>query len=152
VYSGGGIEPDKRLDGPIEGFNPSRFGRILSARQLFSNYAQRFSATGDTRPGSAGKDRKFVSSNFTVDDGMEAEFKKYVASTGLKIDEAQWTADRAFIRAMIRYDIDLALFGVSNARRHLLEADPQAQFAISLFKEAEQLTQLARAKSARLNQ
>jgi carboxyl-terminal processing protease len=29
VYSGGGIEPDKRLDGPIEGFNPSRFGRTL---------------------------------------------------------------------------------------------------------------------------
>jgi len=152
VYSGGGIEPDKRLDGPIEGFNPSRFGRTLSARQLFSSYAQRFSAVGDTRPGASGKDRKFVGPNFTVDDGMEADFKKYVAGTGLKIDDAKWTADQAFIRAMIRYDIDLALFGVSNARRHLLETDPQAQFAISLFKEAEQLTQLSRAKSARLNQ
>ena len=29
VYSGGGIEPDRRLDGPIEGFNPSKFGRAL---------------------------------------------------------------------------------------------------------------------------
>jgi carboxyl-terminal processing protease len=29
VYSGGGIEPDRRLDGPIEGFNPSKFGRML---------------------------------------------------------------------------------------------------------------------------
>ena len=152
MYSGGGIEPDNRLDGPIEGFNPSRFGRTLSARQLFSGYAQRFSAAGDTRPGAAGKDRKFVGPTFTVDDGMEADFKKYVAGTGLKIDEAKWTADQAFIRAMIRFDIDLALFGVSNARRHLLETDPQAQLAISLFKEAEQLTQLSRAKSARLNQ
>ena len=29
VYSGGGIEPDRRFDGPIEGFNPTRFGRSL---------------------------------------------------------------------------------------------------------------------------
>ena len=50
---------------------------------------------------------------------------------------------------MIRYDIDLALFGVSAARRHLLDLDPQAQFALSLFKEAEQLTQLTRSKAAR---
>ena len=29
VYSGGGIEPDKRVAGPLEGFNPTRFGRSL---------------------------------------------------------------------------------------------------------------------------
>jgi carboxyl-terminal processing protease len=141
-------QSSRRADRRVQ---PVALRRTLSARQLFSGYAQR-SAAGDTRPGAAGKDRKFVGPTFTVDDGMEADFKKYVAGTGLKIDEAKWTADQAFIRAMIRYDIDLALFGVSNARRHLLETDPQAQLAISLFKEAEQLTQLSRAKSARLNQ
>ena len=50
---------------------------------------------------------------------------------------------------MIRYDIDLALFGVMAARRHLFETDPQAQFALGLFREAEQLTQLSRARAAR---
>ena len=34
----------------------------------------------------------------------------------------------------------------------LVDLDPQAQFALSLFKEAEQLTQLSRAKAARANQ
>ena len=29
VYGGGGIEPDKFLAGPVEGFNPTRFGRQL---------------------------------------------------------------------------------------------------------------------------
>src|SRR5215475_11722828 len=38
VYSGGGIEPDKRIAGPLEGFNPSRFGRMLYARGAFQNY------------------------------------------------------------------------------------------------------------------
>src|SRR6202030_1853458 len=27
LYSGGGIEPDRRLTGPMEGFNPSQFAR-----------------------------------------------------------------------------------------------------------------------------
>src|SRR6266446_7873162 len=49
VYSGGGIEPDKRVSGPIEGFNPGRFGRMLYARSVFPNYAQKYAADGDTR-------------------------------------------------------------------------------------------------------
>jgi len=152
VYSGGGIEPDRRLDGPVEGFNPSRFARGLYARQLFSGYAQRFSAVGDTRPGAAGKDRKFVSPDFTVDDAMVNDFKAFVTSQGVKMDAQAFEADQVFIKAMIRYDIDLALFGVVAARKHLVETDPQAQFAVSLFREAEQLTQLARAKAARNEQ
>jgi carboxyl-terminal processing protease len=152
VYSGGGIEPDRRLDGPIEGFNPSKFGRILYGRQLFAGFAQRFSVTGDTRPGVSGKDRRFVNADFVVDQAMVDDFKKFVASSGVKVDPAGWDTDAVFVKAMIRYDIDLALFGVSSARRHLLDLDPQAQFALSLFKEAEQLTQLSRAKAARINQ
>ena len=49
VFGGVGIEPDRFVAGPVEGFNPSRFGRSLYARQAFANFAQRFSAEGDTR-------------------------------------------------------------------------------------------------------
>src|SRR6266480_835484 len=49
VYSGGGIEPDKRVDGPLEGFNPTKFGRTVYGRGEFANYAQMFTAEGDTR-------------------------------------------------------------------------------------------------------
>jgi carboxyl-terminal processing protease len=149
VYSGGGVDPDRRLDGPVEGFNPSKFGRSLWARQVFGSFSQRFSAVGDTRPGAGGKDRRFVSPDFVVDDAMVAEFKTFAASLGVKIDEAAFEADLTFIKAMIRYDIDLALFGVAQARRHLFASDPQAQFALGLFREAEQLTQLTRSRAAR---
>ena len=149
VYGGGGIEPDRRMDGPIEGFNPSRFARSLFARQLFSGFAQRFSAVGDTRPGAIGKDRKFVSPDFTVDAAMLNDFKGFVTAQGVKMDATAFEADLPFIKAMIRFDIDVQLFGVATARKHLMEADPQAQFALSLFREAEQLTQLARSKAAR---
>ena len=64
VYGGGGIEPDHRLEGPIEGFNPARFGRMLFARQAFASFAQKFSAVGDTRIAVTAKDRKFVAQDF----------------------------------------------------------------------------------------
>jgi carboxyl-terminal processing protease len=150
VYQGGGIEPDRRLDGPVEGFNPTRFGRALYARQLFASFAQKFSAVGDTRPGLGGKDRRFVSPDFVVDDAMVDEFKAFAAGLGVKIDEAAFASDREFIRAMIRFDIDVALFGIGPARKHLFAADPQAQFAYGLFREAEQLTQLARSRASRV--
>ena len=149
VYSGGGIEPDRRLEGPVEGFDPSKFGRSLYARQLFAGFAQRFSLRGDTRPGSAGPDRRFVEPDFVVDARMLDEFRAFVRGEGVEIDEAAFEADLPFIRAMIRYDIDLALFGVATARRHLFDADPQAQFGLSLFDEAERLTQLFRSRAAR---
>ena len=49
VYSGGGVEPDRRFDGPTEGFNPGRFARTITARGLFDVYARRFTRQGDAR-------------------------------------------------------------------------------------------------------
>src|SRR5262249_21667674 len=75
VYSGGGIEPDKRVAGPIEGFNPGRFGRSLYARGSFSNYAQKYAAEGDTRVTQQATGRQLVKQNFVVDDAMVADFR-----------------------------------------------------------------------------
>ena len=64
------------------------------------------------------------------------------------MDEEAFAKDADFIRAMIHYDIDLALFGVSEARRNLVASDPQAQLALQLFPEAERLSELRRSKVA----
>ena len=150
VYAGGGIEPDRRVEGPIEGFNPSKFGRSLYARQLFATFSQRFVAEGDTRIPGSGKDRRTVGPNFEVDDAMVADFKTFVGTTTLRIDEEAFAADLPYIKAMIRYEIDLSLFGVAVARRHLISADPQAQTALGLFGEAERLTELSRTRNQRV--
>jgi carboxyl-terminal processing protease len=150
VYSGGGIEPDRRLDGPVEGFAPTRFGRLLYARQVFASYAERFGAEGDTRVASRAGHVKTVARNFTVDDAMLKDFRQFLESDKIlvTIDEESFAQDLAFIKAMIHYDIDLALFGVSEARRNLTASDPQAQFALQLFPEAEQLRELRRSKGS----
>jgi hypothetical protein len=48
---------------------------------------------------------------------------------------------------MIRFEIDRALFGVAEARRHLVEVDPQARVAMTMFGEAQRLSDLARTPS-----
>jgi carboxyl-terminal processing protease len=149
VYSGGGVEPDKFMAGPIEGFSPSRFGRLLFARQSFVTFADGFTAAGDTRMAAANKNRKPITKGFVVDDAMVADFRKMLESQKVKIDEAAFRQDDAFIRAMIRYEIDMALFGVEEARRNLISKDPQAQFALQQFAEAERLSLLSRQKTSR---
>jgi len=152
VYSGGGIEPDQRFDGRIEGFNPTSFGRSLFTRQLFGSFAEQFTAEGDTRAGAQGKNRKVVRKDFIVDDAMLNEFRQFVISRKMTIDEAAWTKDKEFIRAMIRYDIDIALFTSGSARQRLIVDDPQAQFALSLFPEATRLLELTKNRTTRVGQ
>jgi carboxyl-terminal processing protease len=153
VYSGGGIEPDKRLAGPIEGFNPGRFCRTLVARQTFDRFAQRFTAEGDTRIGgtSAGTGRKTVKPNFVVDDAMVADFKEQLKADRIKIDEDAFAKELDFIRAMIRFRIDEAVFGIAEARRHLIMVDPQAQLALQMFSEAQKLTELSKGSRTKAN-
>jgi len=148
VYGGGGIEPDRRLNGPIEGFDPSPFGRLVYNRQLSATFAERFAAEGDTRIAPR-PDQQRVSRGFVVDDQMLRAFKDFIRGQKVKIDEEAFARDQAFLRAMIHYDIDLALFGVSEARRNLVAADPQAQFALQLFPEAAQLAELRRSRPSR---
>jgi carboxyl-terminal processing protease len=144
VYSGGGIEPDRHMAGPVEGFNPTPFGRLLYSRQEFANYAQKFTADGDTRITQTASGRQIAKPNFGVDDAMIGDFREMLKTTRIKVDDAAFTKDTEFIRAMLRYEIDLALFGTGEARRHLIGTDPQAQLALGLFSEAQKLNGLGK--------
>jgi hypothetical protein len=80
---------------------------------------------------------------------MVSDFRTMLESQKVKIDEAAFAKDGEFIRAMIHYDIDIALFGVEEARRNLVMRDPQAQFALTQFADAARMTGVTRAKSSR---
>ncbi|MBI2187883.1 MAG: S41 family peptidase [Acidobacteria bacterium] len=146
VFSGGGVEPDRRFDGPVEGFNPTRFGRTLFARNLFDTFAQRFSRVSDRRiTATPSAQPRELTPDFQVTDEMVAEFRQHVEKSRLRIDEAGWQQDLPFIRAMIRFEIDVDLFGVEIARRNLSRTDPQLRYALTLFPEAEALMHMGTA-------
>ncbi len=152
VYSGGGVEPDKYLvglpsptDGDSIGFNPTPFGRMLYNLKAFQNYAVKYMAAGDTRIAQKATGRVIIAPNFVVDDAMVADFHEHLkAAVRLKIDEDAFKKDLDFIRAMIRYRIDEAVFGFADAQRHLVQADPQAQLGMTMFGEAQKLLALGK--------
>jgi carboxyl-terminal processing protease len=150
VYSGGGIEPDRRFDGPVEGFNPTRLGRSIAARNLFDVYAQRFTRKGDTRiAANSSTPARELAPDFEVTDAMVQEFRQLVEKTRVKIDEPSWQKDLDFIKAMIHKEIDIDLFGEAAAFKSLTRRDPQLQFALGLFPEAQQLLDATKQTSRR---
>jgi carboxyl-terminal processing protease len=149
VYSGGGIEPDKFFVGPVFGFNPTRFGRSLVGRVAFANFAERYTAEGDTRMIDATQGRKRLARGFTVTDEMVADFKQFLQTEAkMKIDEEAFARDLDFIKAMLHHDIDEALFGVNERQKNIIAKDPLAQFALTQFGEAVKLTEMARNRTA----
>jgi hypothetical protein len=117
---------------------------MLYGRLEFENYAQKFAAEGDTRVTGASTGRKTVKPDFTVDDAMLADFREQVVADKIKLDEDGFKKDLDFIRAMIRFRIDEVVFGIADARRHLIGVDPQAQAALAQFGEAQKLTELSK--------
>jgi carboxyl-terminal processing protease len=150
VYSGGGVEPDLRFAGQIDGFTPTPFGRAIMARGLFDQFAERFRRAGDTRlPAGASGMQQEISSGFGVTDATIAEFKEMVRKTNLKFDEKGWQQDLSFITAQVQKEIDTDLFGVAVAYENLAKRDPQLGFALNQFSEAERLLTLSTAGAPR---
>jgi carboxyl-terminal processing protease len=139
VYSGGGIEPDHFVAGSVEGFEPSRASRMLKDRGAFILFGERFTKDGDTRAGARSAAKYKVTPGWTVTDAMVADFKQFVAAQRVRIDEAAFAADQAFIKAMIHFEVDTDLFGIEEARRSLSRVDPQMQAAVGLFNDAQKL-------------
>ena len=97
-----------------------------------------------SRFSAANQNKKRIARGFAVSDEMLKDFREQLAAQKITIDEEAFKTDLTFIKTMIHYEIDLALFGVGEARRNLILQDPQARFAINQFGEAQRLTELAR--------
>ena len=130
---------------------PTRFGRTLFARNLFDTFAQRFSRAGDKRITASPVGASCASCRRTSRSPMRwwPSSRSSCRSPGSRIDEAAWQQDLPFIRAMMRFEIDVDLFGVEVARRNLSRQDPQLQYALTLFPEAEALMRLGQPRPAR---
>ena len=143
VYGGGGVEPDRRFDGYEDGFTPGRLARTISARGLFELYAERFQRDGDSRIAAKPSTPRALAAGFDVTPAMIAEFKQVVQKTQLRVDEPAWQADLPFITALLQKEINADLFGQGRAYADLAKRDPQLQFALGLFSEAQSLLQLS---------
>jgi carboxyl-terminal processing protease len=143
VYSGGGIEPDKRVAGPLEGFNPGRFGRSLYARGAFANYAQKYAAKATTGSRSSRPDAR-----------REAELRRRRRDGcglqgAVKSDRVQDRRRRLREGHRLHQGDDSLRdrqrgLRHRRARRHLIGVDPQAQAALAMFPRRRSCSSSAR--------
>jgi carboxyl-terminal processing protease len=140
VYEGGGIEPDHFVIGPIEGFNPNRFSRLMRDTGRFVTFAERFAKAGDDRPGAkAPATAHRVSPGWPMTDDIVHEFHQSLVDQHVKMDETAFNEDLPFVKAMIHFEVDTDLFGIEEARRHLSLVDPQLLAGVGYFDEARRL-------------
>ena len=73
---------------------------MLWVRQEFANFADQFTAEGDTRMSAANKNHKRIARGFAVTDAMVADFKESLKAKKIVVDDAAFAKDETFIRAM----------------------------------------------------
>ena len=80
---------------------------------------------------------------------MLGEFKALMQKSPIVFDGAAWLKDLDFIKAMMHREIDMDLFGVAVTYANLAKSDPQLQYALGLFPEAQQLLESGRQAQSR---
>jgi hypothetical protein len=102
----------------VEGFNPTRFARLLATPGgPFAAFSRSFTAEGDTRPGAKSGAVHKVARGWVVTDAIVDEFKQMLIKRGIKVDESSFKTDLTFIKAEIKYEVDSELFGQEESRR-----------------------------------
>ncbi len=145
VYGGDGIAPDVCVSSP----EPSRLlARLVSSRALF-DYSQRYgnresSGVGEiegagSRPDVSNEHVTLIDPDFSVDDGVLEEFRRFLAGRDFRLEEEEFETNREEISRFVEEEILRQAFSQGHARRRGLVWDQQVQKALELMPRAEAL-------------
>jgi len=138
VLGGGGITPDYIVkSGSVTGLV-----QTVWRRNLFYDFAKNFvEAEGPDLRKKYTQLNTFKSS-FQISDEFMKEFRGFIESKGVKIEEKEYSADLPLIKARLKAQIAQMFFGTEGAIEVLVEVDHQVQKALSLFPEAAKVAKL----------
>jgi carboxyl-terminal processing protease len=145
VYGGDGITPDYC----VEAETPSKFVSTLIGRQAVLNFAKKFEAsegaggaqiagTGSRSKGLA-EGLRFIGRDFTVDDGVWANFRAFLDARKIAYTDAELEANREPLARLILEEVLRQVFGEGEARRRTMAWDPQVKKALEVIPRAELL-------------
>jgi carboxyl-terminal processing protease len=150
VYGGDGIAPDYC----VEPETPSKFVSYLESHRAFFDFSRQYEAAdknGSGEVGSAGSrsqknsDRvRLIKPDFTVDEGVLAEFRAFLTREKLRFTDEELKAARPALSARILEEVLRQVFGEGAARRRTLNDDPQVRKGLEVIGKAEQLLRDAR--------
>jgi len=139
VYGGGGITPDVVVDMP----KPDEFQQLLERRGVLY--------PSDLPPQGVGdfaryylSQRPDVTKDFTVDDTVIAQLKKFLAQQHIEVTDQQIAKNLPYLKWEIKREIFTSVFGLDAGYKVALDHDPQVAKAIAAIPGAKLLYAKAR--------
>jgi carboxyl-terminal processing protease len=123
VYGGGGITPDDKIETPTY----SKFQDELTYKDVFFHFAPLYVS------------KHTVDKNFTVDDAVIGEFKKFLTDQNITWTDADLKASSDWLKAHIKDKIVTIEFGQLQGLRTLADYDPEIQKALGFMPQAQAL-------------
>src|SRR5579885_303996 len=123
VYGGGGITPDVNVP-PVKS---NHFQDTLFQHYAFFNFAKRYVVKNN------------VTRNFTVDDNILQEFRKFLDEEKIPYTEQDFAENNDWLRYSIKSEIFVDQFGQDEGLKIRAENDPQIIKALELLPQARAL-------------
>jgi carboxyl-terminal processing protease len=135
VYGGGGITPDEKYESPLA----NAFQRRLMAPGTFFHFGS----------GYFGVARPHLPEGWVPDDATLGRFADYLRSQQIAFTDAEFAANRDWMRDQIRYELYFRAFDRKTADRAAFHSDPEVQRAVESLPKAQALLQQAERVAAR---
>ena len=79
---------------------------------------------------------------YTISNDLMTDFRKFIESKEIKVDEKEYTKDLDFLKARIKAQIAQMIFGLEGYIGVMVGVDNQIQKAMTLFPEAKKIANL----------
>ena len=135
VFGGGGISPDEKYESP----RANAFQRRLMAPGTFFHFGSRY----------FGAPRPHLAEGWVPDDETLGRFADYLRSQQIAFTDAEFAANRDWMRDQIRYELYFRAFDRKTADRAAFHGDPEVQRAVESMPKAQALLQQAERVMAR---
>jgi carboxyl-terminal processing protease len=141
VYGGGGITPDYI----VKSDRLNAYTIQLWSRQVFLDHAVKYAELhGDELQSAYGKDAAAFAKGFQVTEKMREQVLAIAKAKGVEFNKELYEKDQKWIDAYIRAFIGRRMWGNEGWSRVMLQDDGQFRKAMSLFPEAEKITELVK--------
>jgi carboxyl-terminal processing protease len=131
VYGGGGITPDEHID-PTKG---NHVEDTLIVQHAFFNFTKGYLST------------RTIQKDFVVDDAVMNDFKAYLKAKKIDVTDQDIAANLDWVKAQIKKEMFTTQFGLNEAYKVEVVADPQVQKALTYLPQAQALLDQSKSKT-----
>ena len=139
VLGGGGITPDY----VVKSEKVTGLVQTVRRQNLFYDFCKNYmEGPGFVLRAKYSKNYEEYKLKYTISNELTADFRKYIESKQIKIDEKEYTKDLDFLKAYLKAQIAQMIFGLEGWIGVMVGVDNQIQKAMTLFPEAEKIAKL----------